>query len=421
MQGSQSETQPCKISILKERLNGLLDKTTIHGIPRIKFASHWYLKLMWTISLVVLAGFCIFFVHKSIISYLKFDTVTIIDVFYEKTSEFPSVSFCDPNQSLNNVTFLKLKFNYNYLNNSYLTPFQEPFYNNCYSFNQVLNNSVYFSTNSGPNYGLQMDLKVNSVSDYNELIIFIHNRSLNTSTINNRGFRIMSGSMYLFEIEKVFNEKLPSPFNSCLNNVSNFDLNKTIVDTITNELKSIYTHRECLRLCRNLMVIERSKCGCMQTILNTASCQNANETIKECFEKYNADFYKENNSETCSQYCPIECYSSFLEVKSLSLNLPETGNIISSTKAFNYSNHFQTYSEVKRSFFSISIYFNELKYTTITEQPKTEIINLVSSIGGYLGLFLGASFLSFMEFFELLFELVYTIFTNRNSYKVSNK
>ena len=418
----QSENRPCKNSIIKEILNDLLSKTTIHGIPRIKFARHWYLKYMWLISLLALSGTCIFCVHKSVVGFLRFETVNIIDVFYEKTSEFPTVSFCDPNQSLDNVTFLKLKFNYNnHLNTSYLSTFYEPFYNRCYRFNQGVNNPVLNSTNSGPNYGLQMDLKVNSDRDYNELIIFIHNQTFNTSTINNRGYRITSGNIYSFELEKIFDEKLGSPYNACLKNVSEFNLNTTIINIILNELKSVYTHRECFRLCRNLMVREKSTCGCMQTIYNTASCQSDNSTIKECYEKYNADFYKENSYETCSNYCPIDCYSSFLEVKSLSSSLPETGRIISSPKMLNYSDQFQTYSEVKKSFFSISIYFSDLKYTTITEQPKTEIINLVSSIGGYLGLFLGASFLSFIEFFELFFELFYAIFSQNNSYRVSAK
>ena len=38
------------------------------------------------------------------------------------------------------------------------------------------------------------------------------------------------------------------------------------------------------------------------------------------------------------------------------------------------------------------------------------LIDLISGIGGILGLFLGVSFLSFIEIFELIFELVYLLF-----------
>ena len=56
------------------------------------------------------------------------------------------------------------------------------------------------------------------------------------------------------------------------------------------------------------------------------------------------------------------------------------------------------------------IYYNELKYTLISEEPKTEIFNFISNIGGILGLFLGVSFLSIIEIFEIIFEIIFIFF-----------
>lgn len=54
-------------------------------------------------------------------------------------------------------------------------------------------------------------------------------------------------------------------------------------------------------------------------------------------------------------------------------------------------------------------YYRTLKYTTISQQPLLEIIDLVAYIGGILGLFLGGSFLSFVEIFELMIGIAFTL------------
>ena len=62
------------------------------------------------------------------------------------------------------------------------------------------------------------------------------------------------------------------------------------------------------------------------------------------------------------------------------------------------------------TFYGIRIYYEELKYTLISQQSKIELFGLISNIGGTLGLFLGFSFVSFLEIFEIFAELVYICF-----------
>ena len=57
----------------------------------------------------------------------------------------------------------------------------------------------------------------------------------------------------------------------------------------------------------------------------------------------------------------------------------------------------------------IYVYYDDLKYTLITQQPKTLLVDLVPNIGGILGLFVGTSFLSFVEIIELIIELIYIL------------
>ena len=60
----------------------------------------------------------------------------------------------------------------------------------------------------------------------------------------------------------------------------------------------------------------------------------------------------------------------------------------------------------------IYVYYEDLRYTWINQQPKIQFIDLISNIGGSLGLFVGISFISFLELFEILIEIIFIYFKN---------
>ena len=60
----------------------------------------------------------------------------------------------------------------------------------------------------------------------------------------------------------------------------------------------------------------------------------------------------------------------------------------------------------KSDYLSIRIYYKSLKYTSIMQQAKTKPEQLISNLGGYLGLFVGLSFISLFEIIEILIEIV---------------
>jgi len=59
---------------------------------------------------------------------------------------------------------------------------------------------------------------------------------------------------------------------------------------------------------------------------------------------------------------------------------------------------------------AIYVFYEDLKYTLISQQPKLQFIDLISNIGGSLGLFVGISFISFLELFEILIEIIFIYF-----------
>ena len=76
---------------------------------------------------------------------------------------------------------------------------------------------------------------------------------------------------------------------------------------------------------------------------------------------------------------------------------------------------FQTYEEANKHWIVLYVYYKDLKYTLIKQEPKTETFDFISNIGGILGLFLGISFLSLIEALEIFIEIIYILFRNNNA------
>ena len=60
----------------------------------------------------------------------------------------------------------------------------------------------------------------------------------------------------------------------------------------------------------------------------------------------------------------------------------------------------------KKNHLALNIFYDSYSYTTIQEVAKMDILDLISNIGGTLGLFIGMSFLSFAEVFEIFYLIL---------------
>jgi hypothetical protein len=99
--------------------------------------------------------------------------------------------------------------------------------------------------------------------------------------------------------------------------------------------------------------------------------------------------------------CPIECDKTFYQLVSSMSDYPTRqmskyllNNILLRSKFQNRSYTSISYDEVRESVARVSIFYNEMKQTVLSEEIKTSLSGLVSNIGGTLGLFLGISFIN---------------------------
>ena len=61
----------------------------------------------------------------------------------------------------------------------------------------------------------------------------------------------------------------------------------------------------------------------------------------------------------------------------------------------------------KESVVEVGIFYDSVSYTISTETEKFDLVALLASIGGHLGLFLGVSIFSICEMIEVLIEILY--------------
>ena len=290
--------------------------------------------------------------------------------------------------------------------------YKDTSYGKCYRFNSGKNMfnetiPIKYSKSSGYDDGLVIDFYSNTKYDFGSLKILIHNHSQTPATISNRGYRVSAGTYNYFILNRNSIQRLEQPYNNCYKNISQFRFNKTIINYMMNNMSWIYTQNECIRLCKNLKFIEMNECNCtlksIEEDISSECITDKTEISKNCSRQYIANF---NPIENCKQYCPLECESFYYQINTYT-RLIDAGKIsnISNDSSFGYKS-LKTYENVSKRFYSINVYYEDLKYTLISQKPKIELFGLVSNIGGLFSLFLGFSLGSFLELFEVLIELI---------------
>jgi hypothetical protein len=120
------------------------------------------------------------------------------------------------------------------------------------------------------------------------------------------------------------------------------------------------------------------------------------------FWDFYSTFIKGEIKKVCTPLCPLECDSIKYETS------------ISFTKFS--KNEFKTLFEINGStdgLIWVDIYYENLEYTSITQLPKMNVLDLISNIGSNLSLFIGISFISFAEIIEILGEIIIILFEKK--------
>ena len=72
-----------------------------------------------------------------------------------------------------------------------------------------------------------------------------------------------------------------------------------------------------------------------------------------------------------------------------------------------YDNQTLSDQAIRSGLTKVNLYYDELSYIEITEAPAMNQVALMAAIGGFMGMFLGMSFMTLVELVDIVFRIVY--------------
>ena len=404
-------------------------ESSIHGLPRIIKKEKIFLKLMWLIFFLVSTIFGVYFSFSAVIGFLNYDVALQIDFVKEIPTQFPTVSFffndekADKNYSLDQ-RLISCTFNARECN---FTDFEDlTLEYGGYRYFKFNSGKDYYrnitelkkSKLAGSDYGLSMQLFIGLPDDFNKntgFSVYIHNYTFDPIITSQQPIYVSPGTMTNLKVERQFNIKLEKPYNECKSNLLNpNDYDSFIYKYMASSSSSNrYNQNDCYDLCQAKYIIDN--CNKLMNLSYTWLLKSTNDTkFLECLNNKQEEFFDKDVTEYCSPFCPLECNTIKYDISFKSMQYPSKNYALelannSKIRSFFPKGYNITQDDLKQSILFLNIYYDDLSYTVITESPKILIVNLVSNIGGILGLFVGISFLSFGELFEMFFEIIFII------------
>ena len=163
-----------------------------------------------------------------------------------------------------------------------------------------------------------------------------------------------------------------------------------------------------MNLCLQDQIIQICGCANVYTPVfnnnSAAYCNNIYSASCSASVTSNSTF-----SAICDSICPYECNSIDYGITSFRANYPSTSyssllHNFMLNKGINVS-----LNDIPKAFSKVTINYDTMQYTTTNQMVQMQVADLFSNFGGTLGLFLGMSFLTFAEFFEICFNLALVI------------
>jgi hypothetical protein len=288
-------------------------------------------------------------------------------------------------------------------------------FKNCYAFNYGKNysgSSIPTLNSKAPdmNSGLKLKLFVGSEKSrpcWNPefgILVVVNNRTAPPLFVQD-GMYVQAGTETNLLLNKVVMNKLPSPFSNCVTNLDSIDGYDSEWFRQTVKRRGHYRQKWCILSCASDKIDKYLALECLK--FNFTS----NFSLIECLSNFsNVSLYYDE----CSVECPIECDYSYFNVVPYTASFPSSSfaSFLLSSEDFRskFGHDNVTIEQVKESVVSLNVYFNSIDYQQVTEVPDTDIGTMLGNFGGQLGLFLGVSFLSFAEIFEVLIELCMIFF-----------
>ncbi|KAM4696444.1 epithelial sodium channel subunit gamma-like [Rhinophrynus dorsalis] len=308
-------------------------------------------------------------------------------------------------------------------NTSFFSGFINYKFGNCYTFNSqkatdfrgnVVRTEPLNITKAGFMYGLHLELFIQQIEYVRDMThsagirLLIHDQS-QMPFPEDEGVNIPPGAETDIGMMKVRINRLKSPYGSQC----------TEGENIRNFYKDIYgagyTREACKRTCAQQCIMDN--CGCSHwefahpKEMNYPKCNLSHAAVRDCVKLY--EFKFAHDELNC--HCPLQCSEDLYELTVSGSQWPSTAFIENFSKELKeMGGQMRDIADnpalIRDNFVKVVVYFKQLNFELIEEEPSMTEINLISNMGGLVGLWVGFSVCTLAEFFELFVDVLLVFF-----------
>ncbi|XP_077864346.1 epithelial sodium channel subunit beta-like, partial [Saccoglossus kowalevskii] len=282
------------------------------------------------------------------------------------------------------------------------TQFQDDFYGNCFQFNIESDEQIKWVMGTGPQYGLQLTLFTEQeeyLSIYGQdsgARVSILPRDILSFPVD-EGITVKPGTITSIAIKEKNTARKAWPYGNCTHGHTE----QIVHDKQRNTSYSVLS---CEKACSENALIRY--CGCAEYIFTEAPrCQLLNKTQELCRQltKYL------NNIGKIKCSCPSPCKETNYDITSSQSQWPSDVYLDKLLKTLKWKHsklkNVNDMQSARSNLVRLEIYFETLNYESVSEQAAYKWEDLLSDIGGTLGLYVGISIISVFEFVNFILLL----------------
>lgn len=398
--------------MIEEKAKKFFATLSVHGVPRIVKTDRWLIKLIWIVMITTSISAGVYIISKSVKDFYRYDVITNIERVRPDRVTFPAVAICKLNMFrksiYKNLTLIGSELTSEVSLKNFIRNYESP-----NGDKNISNLEVFQISQDGrtclrfngasikKNLEIVNSTKLALSLEFNEKFIywlsarrdanvykgiettyqvFIGDNYLNSYMRDVLNFGVLPENLHNIKIETTdIEEKLEEPYNQCM---------QAGVGGET------YIQMNCVEKCLNRVIKAKYNCS-------IPSFYRVNG-LRKCFEQFDRKInYKFDDQldalinefyVACKMECPKQCQSKKMIIRHSEISVQGQGYT-----GFGFS-------------------LDELSFFKITQIPKMNTFSLIASIGGSLGLFIGARFLSLVEIMEFIIDVLYILLTDRFNY-----
>ncbi|XP_066300459.1 amiloride-sensitive sodium channel subunit gamma-like [Branchiostoma lanceolatum] len=273
-------------------------------------------------------------------------------------------------------------------------------YGNCFTFNHGEDGVVRNTTKVGAEYGLKLTLSIEA-NEYVGLFgqdpgakVTIHSVG-STPFPEGNALNTKPGESTFVGLKRSSVKRQPHPYGDC----TSYQERDVLYG-------GRYTYETCQHSCLQAALLD--ECGCSDELIaiNSTLCSVLNKTQECCRQEVRKRHEDGNLPCDCRQSCNEDSYALWLSSSlwpSASYVWYVLENIHTRSQARNLP---LDPGELRKNLARVHVYFRDLNYELITENPTYTEEALLSGLGGLLGLYVGLSVITVFEFINLVVDVV---------------